>query len=154
MIDISVEVNGKTYMSSVRDNMTLLEYIRNELGMTGTKKGCGVGECGACTVIMDGKAVDSCLVYVFQADGSKITTIEGLSEDGALDTIQEAFIEMGSVQCGYCTPGMIISARAMLNNKNKPTREEIRKAISGNLCRCTGYTKIIKAIELAVEKQK
>lgn len=133
---------------------TLLEFLREDLGLTGTKEGCGKGECGACTVLLDGKPVNSCLVLAYQADGREVLTIEGLERDGRLHPIQEAFVTEGAVQCGFCTPGMIMSARALLGVNPSPTRDEIRRAISGNLCRCTGYAKIIKAIEAAASRLK
>nr|WP_246566046.1 (2Fe-2S)-binding protein [Tissierella simiarum] len=125
--------------------------MRDKLRLTGTKEGCGEGECGACTVIMDGVSVNSCLVMAFQADGSNILTIEGLEEEGKLHPIQKAFIEEGAIQCGYCTPGMIMSVKALLDKQPYPSREEIRKGISGNLCRCTGYNKIVDATEMAIK---
>jgi len=125
--------------------------LRDDLGLTGTKEGCGKGECGACTVLIDGKPVNSCLMFAYQANGSKVTTIEGLEENGELHPLQEAFVEEGAVQCGFCTPGMIMAAKAILDANPKPTREEIRQGISGNLCRCTGYVKIINAIEAAAK---
>jgi carbon-monoxide dehydrogenase small subunit len=151
---VSMYVNDKKVTESIPDNMLLVDFLRNVVHLTGTKQGCGIGECGACTVLMDGESINSCLVFAAQAEGSQIVTIEGLSKDGILDPVQEAFIDVGSVQCGYCTPGMIMSAKAMLDKTDKPSREDIRKAISGNLCRCTGYTKIVNAIELVAEKQK
>lgn len=135
----------------VVEDMRLLDFLRDELGLTGTKEGCGEGECGACTVIIDGKAVNSCLVLLPEIDGSEVTTIEGLSKDGELDTIQKAFVDEGAVQCGFCTPGMIMSAKALLDRNDSPSDEEIMEAIEGNLCRCTGYYKIVQAIKTAAE---
>ncbi len=152
MITIKMRVNGKQVCETIKDNMTLVAFLRDTLRLTGTKKGCGVGECGACTVLVDGLAVDSCLLLAAQVDGKSVTTIEGLGSINQLDPIQEAFVETGGVQCGYCTPGMVMSAKAMLEKNNKPSRDEIKKALSGNLCRCTGYTKIVQAVELAAEK--
>ncbi len=151
-ITITTTVNGEVYTKEVAPNMTLVEFIRDELHLNGTKEGCDEGECGACTVIMDGKTVSSCLVLAAEADGSEITTIEGLAEDGKLHPIQEAFLEAGAVQCGYCTPGMILSAKAVLDEFPMPTDEQIRTGIEGNLCRCTGYNRIVSAIRLAAEK--
>ena len=150
---IKLIVNDKPYELSVKPCSTLLEVIREELKLTGTKEGCGIGDCGACTVIMDGKTVNSCLVLAAEADGKEITTIEGLTDGDNLHPIQEAFIEHGGIQCGFCTPGMIMSAKALLDENPNPTEEEIRKGIAGNLCRCTGYTKIIESIKAAAQKQ-
>lgn len=150
MISININVNGKDYELEIDEDKRLLDVLREDLGFTGVKEGCSEGECGACTVIMDGHTVNSCLVMAFQAHESTIVTIEGLMKDGELDPIQKAFINKGAIQCGYCTPGFILSARALLNKNKNPTREEIREAISGNLCRCTGYNKIVEAIEEAV----
>jgi len=129
--------------------MTLLDFLREELGMKGTKRGCDSGQCGACTILMDGKTINACLVLAIQADGKEIMTIEGLSSGGRLHPLQEAFVEEGAVQCGFCVPGMILSAKALLDEKKDPSEEEIREALSGNLCRCTGYVKIIKAVRKA-----
>lgn len=129
--------------------MTLLDFLREELGMKGTKKGCDSGQCGACTIIMGGKAINACLLLAIQADGKEILTIEGLSSGRRLHPLQEAFVEEGAVQCGFCVPGMILSAKALLDEKKDPSEEEIREALSGNLCRCTGYVKIIKAVQKA-----
>ncbi|MDI6600668.1 MAG: (2Fe-2S)-binding protein [Thermoanaerobacteraceae bacterium] len=147
-INISLKVNGKQYDLSVRPNMTLLEVIRDELKLTGTKESCGMGECGACTVIMNGRTVDSCLVLAPQADGAEITTIEGIGEKG-LHPVQKAFIDEWAIQCGYCTPGMVMSTVYLLDKNPKPTEDEIKEGLSGNLCRCTGYAKIIKAVQKA-----
>lgn len=151
---IELTINGVDYKLEVDENLRLLDLIRGELGLLGAKEGCGEGECGACTVIIDGRTVHSCLVMAFQAHGSNITTIEGLEKDGEIHPIQEAFIDLGAVQCGFCTPGMILSAKALLDENPNPTRDEIREGISGNLCRCTGYNKIIDAVERAIEYMK
>ncbi len=149
---IKVTVNDRLYELQVDPELRLVDLLRDELGLTGTKEGCGKGECGACTIIMNGKTVNSCMVLAFQADGSEILTIEGMGDDGEeLHPIQEAFIRQGAVQCGYCTPGMVLSAKAILDKNPNPSEEEIRKGISGNLCRCTGYQKIVDAIKDAAE---
>jgi len=140
-------VNDKTYSIDVEPDMRLIDALRYKLGLTGVKEGCGEGECGACTIIMDGQAINSCLVMAVQARGKRIITIEGLEKNGELDPLQKAFIENGAVQCGYCTPGMIMSAKALLLKNPNPTEEEIREAIAGNICRCTGYNNIVKAIK-------
>ena len=139
-------LNGEEVEAEVEDRTTLLTVLRNHFGLTGTKEGCGSGECGACTVLVDGKAMNSCLLLMPQVREKRVMTIEGLSENGGLHPIQKAFIERGAIQCGYCTPGMILSAKAFLDENPNPTEEEARRAISGNLCRCTGYIKIIDAI--------
>ena len=144
---INTTVNGDAYEVAVEPQRTLLEFLRNELELTGTKEGCGTGDCGACTVIMDGRPVNGCLVLGVEADGKNIITIEGLATENTLHPIQEAFIKYGGVQCGFCTPGMIISAKVLLDKNPHPTEEEIKIGISGNLCRCTGYTKIVEAIK-------
>ena len=149
MEQIGLTVNGTLYELGVQPWETLLEVIRDKLGLTGTKEGCGLGECGACTVIMDGKTVNSCLVLAVEADGKQITTIEGLADGDKLHPIQEAFITVGGLQCGFCTPGMIMSAKALLDENPHPSEDEIRRGIAGNLCRCTGYTKIIESITSA-----
>jgi carbon-monoxide dehydrogenase small subunit len=146
--EITFTLNGEAVNVEVDAQWTLLYLLREVLEMTGTKEGCGYGECGACTVIIDGQAVNSCLYPVMEAEGKTITTIEGLaSKDGQLHPLQTAFINDGAVQCGFCTPGMIMSAKALLDAKDKPTEEEIKDAVAGNLCRCTGYVKIIDAIK-------
>jgi carbon-monoxide dehydrogenase small subunit len=149
MINIRFTVNSKVYEIAVRPSQTLLDVIREDLGLTGTKEGCGLGECGACTVIMNGKTVNSCLVLAVEADGKEITTIEGLADGDRLHPVQQAFLDEGGLQCGFCTPGMIMSAKALLDENPDPTDDEIRHGIAGNLCRCTGYTKIIKSIKTA-----
>ncbi|KUK80767.1 (2Fe-2S)-binding protein [Mesotoga sp. B105.6.4] len=148
---ISFILNNEKHTQEVREDMRLLDFLRDEMGLTGTKEGCGEGECGACTVIIDGKAVNSCLVLVPEIDGSEVVTVEGLSRSGELDPIQQTFIDEGAVQCGFCTPGMIMSAKALLDRNSAPSDEEIMEAIEGNLCRCTGYYKIIQAIRKAAE---
>jgi len=146
--EITFTLNGETVNVEVDVQWTLLYLLREVLEMTGTKEGCGYGECGACTVIIDGQAINSCLYPVMEAESKTITTIEGLaSKDGQLHPLQTAFINDGAVQCGFCTPGMIMSAKALLDAKDKPTEEEIKDAVAGNLCRCTGYVKIIDAIK-------
>jgi carbon-monoxide dehydrogenase small subunit len=141
---IKLNVNGKVYNVMIKPHWTLLYVLREELGLTGTKFGCGTGECGACTVLMDGKVVPSCLVLAAQAEGKKITTIEGLS-NGVIHPIQKALVKYGAIQCGYCTPGMVLAIKALLDENPNPTKKEICDAIDGNLCRCTGYVKIIEA---------
>lgn len=151
---IKVEVNGEEYVLEVTSQETLLEMLRRRLFLTGTKEGCGTGDCGACTVIMNCRPVNSCLVLACETGGSTITTVEGLAKDGKLHPLQESFINEGSVQCGFCSPGMIMSAKALLDEKPDPTEDEISTAIAGNLCRCTGYHKIIKAVKTAARKME
>ena len=146
MKKINFTVNNRTHELSVEPNQTLVEVLRQHLGLTGTKVGCNQGDCGACAVIMDGRSVNSCLVLAVQADGSKITTIEGVETDGGLHPLQEAFVEKGAIQCGFCTPGMILTSKSLLESNPEADKEEIREAISGNLCRCSGYQKIVGAI--------
>lgn len=146
---IQMTVNGELVESAVESNQTLVQFLREELGLTGTKHGCGLGDCGACTVILDGRPVNSCLVLAVQAHGREVLTIEGLAENGNLHPIQRAFVDKGAIQCGFCTPGMILSAKALLDENPKPSEHEIRTAISGNLCRCTGYQKIVEAVQEA-----
>ena len=150
---ISFIVNGKPQKVLVRNNWTLANVLREKLGLLGTKIGCGEGECGACTVLMNGKTVTSCLVLAVQADGADIVTIEGLEKtDGTLHPVQEAFVEAGAVQCGYCTPGMVMSTIALLEKHPDPSEDQIREGLTGNLCRCTGYQKIFEAVQIASKK--
>jgi len=153
--NITIKVNNKGHALEVTSNKLLVEVIRQDLNLSGTKHGCNSGECGSCTVIMNGKSVLSCLVLACECDGAEITTIEGLSSDeGKLHPIQQAFIEKGAVQCGFCTPGMILSTKYLLDNYPNPSDEEIREWLSGNICRCTGYQKIFDAVKDAVKKLK
>jgi len=149
---INLKINGEPYEVSVKSNTTLLDLLRDEIGLTGTKKGCDTGQCGACTVLLDGKSINSCLVLAVDANGKEVLTIEGLASDGKLHPLQEAFIQEGAVQCGYCTSGMILSAKALLDENPTPKEEEVKKAIAGNLCRCTGYIRIVKAILNVAER--
>ena len=151
-VRVRITVNGDEYVRTVPTSMTLLQFVRDELDLTGAKEGCGKGECGACTVLLDGTPVNSCLVLAYQCMGRSVTTIEGLGRDGELHPVQEAFIRHGAVQCGFCTPGMIMSAVALLAFNPLPTQGEIREAISGNLCRCTGYKAIIESIDDAARR--
>ncbi len=149
---ITLNINGNNEIVDVTANMTLLQMLREELALTGTKNGCAAGECGACTVLLNGQPVNSCMVLAVECDGQEIVTVEGLAQNGKLDPLQDAMIEKGAVQCGFCTPGMLISARALLNRNPHPTEEEIAEALVGNLCRCTGYARIIDAVKLASER--
>lgn len=152
---ITLNVNGETHELAVYPWRTLLEVLREELKLTGAKKGCDKGDCGACTILMDGRAVLSCLMLAVSCQGREILTIEGLAENkDNLHPIQKAFVEKGAIQCGYCTPGMILTAKALLDDNPNPTRDQIKRGISGNLCRCTGYTKIIEAIETAAQQNQ
>jgi carbon-monoxide dehydrogenase small subunit len=144
--EVVLNVNGVNYRIEIEPQRTLVEVLRETLGLTGTKKSCNEGECGACTVLIDGKPAASCLVLAVDAQGKEILTIEGLSEGEKLHPIQEAFLKYGGIQCGFCTPGMVMSAKALLNENSKPTSIEVRRAISGNLCRCTGYQQIVDSI--------
>ena len=146
---IRLTVNGRAYDISAPSNETLLDFLRYRLALVGTKNGCDTGNCGACTVLVDGKAVNSCLVLAAETDGASITTIEGISSDGELHPLQQAFIDHGVVQCGFCLPGMTMAAKSLLDEEPNPTEKDIRAAIAGNLCRCTGYVTIVKAITAA-----
>jgi carbon-monoxide dehydrogenase small subunit len=148
---LAMTVNGRPVTVQIEPDELLVDVLRDRLGLTGTKVGCNEGECGACTVIMDGKAVLSCLIPALRAQGRTLLTIEGLNDGEALHPLQQAFVEHGAVQCGYCIPGFLLSAKALLDVNGRPTRDEIKEAIAGNLCRCTGYVKIIEAIEAVAE---
>lgn len=146
---IHLRVNGEPYDLLVEPRHTLLKVLRDDLGLTGTKRGCDTGDCGACTVLMNGKPINSCLALAMEANGKEITTIEGLAGGDDLHPLQEAFIQAGAIQCGYCTPGMILTAKALLDENSAPSEEEVKRALAGNLCRCTGYVKIVQAIQAA-----
>jgi carbon-monoxide dehydrogenase small subunit len=154
MRNIKLKVNGREYELEVSSSTTLLELIRERLGLTGTKEGCSVGECGACTVIIDGKSVNACLVLALEAEGSEITTIEGLSDGEKLHPLQQSFMDLGGLQCGFCTPGMIMSAKSLLEANPNPSDEEIMKGLEGNFCRCTGYIKIFESVKDAAQRMR
>ncbi len=143
---VSFRVNGDSYELFVEPWVTLLKILREDLRLTGTKQGCDIGDCGTCTVLVDGKPILSCITLAVEVNGKDILTVEGLAKDGKLDPLQQAFIDEGAIQCGFCTPGMLMSAKALLNHKPHPTEEEVRSGIGGNICRCTGYAKIVKAV--------
>ena len=147
-VRVALNVNGESREALVPVHKTLLEVLREDLGLTGTKHGCELGECGTCTVLVDGEPVLSCLALPVEIEGAHITTVEGMAEGGRLHPLQQAFVELGAAQCGYCTPGILLTAMALLAERPSPTREEVREALAGNLCRCTGYTKILDAVEL------
>jgi aerobic carbon-monoxide dehydrogenase small subunit len=149
---ITVNVNGADEVVAVSSNMTLLQMLREKLALTGTKNGCTAGECGACTVLVNGEPVNSCMMLAVEADGQSVVTVEGLAKDGKLDIVQQTIIEKGGVQCGFCTPGMLISARALLNRNPHPTEKDVVEALVGNLCRCTGYSRIIESVQAAAER--
>jgi len=149
---IDLKVNGQRYEVAVEPHWTLLEVVREKLGLTGSKEGCGTGDCGACSMIVDGKLMTSCLVLAPEADGCEVLTIEGLARNGDLHPVQQAFIDTGGVQCGFCTPGMIMAAKALRDRKPRPSLEDMREGLAGNLCRCTGYTKIYEAVLAAAER--
>lgn len=151
---ISLRVNGDKSDVAVLPHHTLLEVLREDMGLTGTKHGCELGECGTCTVLIDGKPVLSCLALAIECEGQEIVTVEGLAKNGKLHPLQETFAELGAAQCGYCTPGFLCTAKALLDEKPKPSRDEIKEALAGNLCRCTGYLKIYEAVELAAQRLK
>lgn len=149
MKTINLKVNGKDISAEIDEGLRLVDFLRDELKLTGTKEGCGEGECGACTVIMDGEVVNSCIVMAFQAEGKEIVTIEGMQNGDELHPIQQAYLDAGAVQCGFCIPGMVLATKAILDKNIEPSEDEIREGISGNLCRCTGYTKIVDAVHKA-----
>lgn len=151
---LSITVNGELWEGEVEPHLTLLRLLREEMGLVGTKAGCEIGECGACTVLLNGEPVQSCLVLAVEADGATIETVEGLAVNGQLHPLQEAFIEKGAVQCGFCTPGMLLASKALLARQPDPGVEEIKAALSGHLCRCTGYESIIAAVQLAAKRMK
>lgn len=151
---INVKINGGLEQVEVPSNMTLLSMLRDKLAMTGTKNGCAAGECGACTILMNGEPVNSCMVLAVEADGADLVTVEGLAREGELDVVQKTIIDKGGVQCGFCTPGVLISTKALLTRNPHPSETEIREALVGNLCRCTGYVRIIEAVQAAAEQQK
>lgn len=150
MREVSITVNGVLCSKTVNENTTLLGFLRDEIGLTGTKEGCGEGTCGACSVLLDGKLINSCCYLAVDAEGKRVMTVEGLAgENGELHPLQKAFVEVGAVQCGFCTPGMLMASLALLKENPHPTEKEIKVALSGNLCRCTGYEKIIEAVQAA-----
>lgn len=153
-VRLSLTVNEEVHDVLVPVEKTLLEVLREDLGLTGTKHGCELGECGTCTVLVDGEPVLSCLALPIELQGRRITTVEGLARDGGLHPLQTAFVELGAAQCGYCTPGMLLTAAALLERVGRPSRQQIREALAGNLCRCTGYTKILDAVELAARRMQ
>ncbi len=154
MSKVSITINGKTYQNDVEPRLLLVHYIRDVLGLTGTHIGCDTSQCGACTVLINGESVKSCTIFAVQADGTSITTIEGLAKDGQLHPVQEGFWEEHGLQCGFCTPGMILSAVQLLERNPNPSEAEVRHALEGNLCRCTGYHNIVKAVQYAAKKQQ
>ena len=149
---ITVTVNGGREYLTVPSHMTLLQMLREKLALTGTKNGCAAGECGACTVLVDGQPINSCMMLALEADGCEVTTVQGLAEDGQLSPLQQAFVDHNAVQCGFCTPGMLASAHALLNRNPHPSEQEIREALVGNLCRCTGYLRVVQAVQSAAKK--
>ena len=151
---IKLRINGEAYEVEVEPRRLLVDVLRDNLGLTGTKKACDFGNCGSCTVLMDSKPILSCLILAIEAQDKDILTVEGLAKDGQLHPLQQAFIDHGAIQCGFCTPGMLLSAKALLNGNPQPTEAEVKEALSGNLCRCTGYAKIIEAVEAAAQKME
>jgi len=151
---LTLNVNGEEYEVAIPLHKTLLEVLREDMGLTGTKHGCELGECGTCTVLLDGEPVLSCLLLPIECQGREILTVEGMAQAGHLHPLQQSFAELGAAQCGYCTPGILLAAKALLDTNPRPNREEIRVALAGNLCRCTGYTKILDAVELAAARQE
>lgn len=152
MMQIKINVNGKNYQDNIPSDITLLDYLRNYRQLTGTKKACGSGECGSCTVLLNGRAVYSCITFAIQARGKQVETIEALGDEENLHPIQQAYIDAGAVQCGYCTPGMIMSTKELLKKKSLPQDTEIKEALAGNICRCTGYQQIVDAVKIAAKE--
>jgi len=152
-VTVRLKINGAEAVFEVEATERLVDTLREKAGLTGTKFGCGIGECGACSVLLDGKVVSSCLVLTAQVDGAEVTTVEGLAKEGKLSDLQEAFVAEGAIQCGYCTPGMLMAAESILRRYQRPTTKQIREGISGNLCRCTGYTKIVSAIRKTARRR-
>jgi len=150
---ISLSVDGRRYELAIEPRRTLLELLREDLGLTGTKKGCGIGDCGACTVLVDGVATFSCLTLAIQVEGCAVETVEGLAKDGKLNRLQQAFVDHGAIQCGFCTPGVLMVSTELLRRNPQPSEHDIRQAISGNLCRCTGYQKIVEAVQAAAGEE-
>lgn len=153
-IAVTLKVNGEEKELLIKEDSLLIDVLRDEIGYTGTKRGCGEGECGTCTVLIDGRPVNSCLILAALVQGKEITTIEGVGTPENLHPIQRAFVDEGAIQCGFCTPGMVMSTKALLDREKNPDEQQIRKALSGNLCRCTGYVKIVKAVKKAAEELK
>jgi carbon-monoxide dehydrogenase small subunit len=149
---VNVTINGRLYQEDVEPRLLLSHFLREAIGLTGTHVGCVIGECGACTILLDGKLVKSCLLFAVQVNGREITTVEGLGKNGNLDPVQEAFVERYGFQCGYCTPGMVLAAHALLRRNPDPSEDEIRRALAGNLCMCTGYAQIIESVRAAAQK--
>ncbi|MCK5086147.1 MAG: (2Fe-2S)-binding protein [Melioribacteraceae bacterium] len=147
MKKLSLTINDKEYKLEVKDSTRLIDFLRDELGFLSVKEGCGVGECGACTVLMNGEAVNSCLIFAIQCNGAKIETLENLEKNDSLSKLQESFLKYGGIQCGFCTPGILMSAKALIDKNPKPTEEEIKETLEGNLCRCTGYIPIVESIK-------
>lgn len=151
---IETTINGRQYSLLVEPRKTLLATLRDQLQLTGTKEGCSTGDCGACTVLLDGKPVTSCLILAVEVDGREVTTIEGIAQNGKLHPVQQALVDKGGMQCGFCTPGFVLSVVALLEENLRPSEEEIRRALAGNLCRCTGYTKIVEAVQEAAQQMR
>jgi len=151
---VSVTINGRSYQEEAEPRLLLAHFLREVVGLTGTHIGCVIGECGACTILLDGKLVKSCLLFAVQANGREITTVEGLATDGNLHPVQEAFVQRYGLQCGFCTPGMVLASHALLSKNPDPSEEEIRRALAGNLCMCTGYMQIVEAVKLAAKKMQ
>lgn len=154
MHQITLTINNETEIVDVPSNMTLLQMLRDKLALTGTKNGCNAGECGACTIMLNGEPVNSCMVLAVECDGAEVITVEGLAKDGVLDPVQQTIIDHGGVQCGFCTPGILVSSRALLDRNPNPSDDDIREALVGNLCRCTGYLRIVDAVQDAAARRR